>query len=78
MDLAALRAALMAHWIKEQSYSLDGRNQADRYCIERSKGGWAVFFSERGTRNDETWYEDEGQACEDILRRILEDPTTRP
>ena len=77
MDCTALGATLVKRRIRRGSYSLDGRDQADRYCLEPSDGGWAVFFAERGERNDESWFESEDEACDDLLRRILEDPTTR-
>ena len=76
MNTEELHAVLNARGIRERSYSLDGRDQNERYCLERSRGGWAVFYSERGERNDERWFEAEEGACDYLLQIIMEDPTT--
>jgi hypothetical protein len=63
--------------IRERSYSLESGTAEDRYCIERSRGGWAVYYFERGNRNDEKWFGTEDEACDELLNRIMADPTTR-
>ena len=77
MNRDELQRVLAARRIRQRSYSLEGGSPDDRYCIERSSGGWAVYFSERGNRNDEKWFATETEACEELLRRILADPSTR-
>ena len=72
-----LREAFEDLGIDEYSYSLDGSGQNESYCLERSSGGWAVFYSERGNRNDEQWYPAEAQACRRLLEWVISDPTTR-
>jgi hypothetical protein len=75
MNREELRAVLDAKRIRPRSYGLDGGSPEDCYCIDRSSGAWAVYYSERGKRNDERWFatEDEDQ----LLKWLLEDPTTR-
>jgi hypothetical protein len=77
MNRLELQAVLDEKGIRRRSYSLDGRFADDCYCIERTAGGWAVFYAERGNRNDEKWFHTEDAACAELLRRILDDPTTR-
>ena len=76
MNCDELRAVLQQRGIRERSYSLEGADD-ERYCIERSAAGWAVYYSERGNRNDERWFRSKDEACEELLNRILADPTTR-
>src|SRR5438309_6933851 len=77
MNRDELRRILNKRGIRARSYSLDGGSANDRYCIERSSGGWATFYSERGNRNDERWFSTEDEAGRDLLERLLADPTTR-
>jgi hypothetical protein len=77
VTLDELSRTLMELGIRPRSYSLQGGTPDDRYCLERSSGGWAVYYSERGLRNDEQWFATEDEACQDLLRRVLADPTTR-
>ncbi len=77
MNCDELRQVLAAKGIRPRSYSLEGGSPEDRYCIEKSSGGWSVYYSERGNRNDERWFETEDDACEEFMRRVLADPSTR-
>jgi hypothetical protein len=77
MNKEELRTELKDRGIRERSYSLEGGSPDERYVLERSRGGWSVFYSERGNRNDERWFATEDEACAEILRQILADPTTR-
>jgi sugar/nucleoside kinase (ribokinase family) len=77
MNRDELRRILNERGIRARSYSLDGGSANDRYCIEQSSGGWATFYSERGNRNKERWFSTEDEASQDLLERLLADPTTR-
>lgn len=63
--------------IDPRTYSLSSSADDDAYVVERSSGGWAVFFSERGHRNDEEWFATEPQALADLKQRLERDPTVR-
>jgi hypothetical protein len=67
---------LQERGIRERSYCLEGGSPDDRYVIEGSDGGWTVYCSERGNRNDDRRFASEYEACDELLRRILADPTT--
>jgi len=77
MNREELHAELRKRGIRERSYSLDGGSPDERYVLERSNGGWTVFYSERGNRNEERWFASEAEACAELLGEILADPTTR-
>ena len=76
LTLVNLAAVLEEHGIDSCSYSLAGYGD-ERYCIDRDPVGFAVFYGERGHRNDEVLHGLETNACQDFLQRILADPTTR-
>jgi hypothetical protein len=62
------------------SYSLYGTGaQAESFCMDQLPlGRWVVYFAERGSRDSERVFEDEGEACEDLFRRLKEDGTVDP
>lgn len=77
MNREELRAALEANDVRPSSYSLDSAVADDAYCMEQSRGGWSVYFFERGNRNDERWFATEAEVCQHFLERVVGDPTTR-
>ena len=77
MNRDQLRAALDELGVDPRTYRLSSSAESDVLVLERSKGGWAVFYSERGNRNDERWFPDEAHACANLLERVRGDPTTR-
>ena len=77
MNRSGLIAALDAAHVSASSYWLDGGLPSERYCIEKRTSGWAVYYSERGQRTGETLFEEEDEACGEIYRMLLADPTTR-
>jgi hypothetical protein len=77
VNRAELRAAAERAGINERSYCLDGAEPAERYVLELVEGGWSVYFSERGARNNEDFFETEDEACSELLIRLTRDPTTR-
>jgi hypothetical protein len=72
-----LQKALDELGVDPRSYRLSSSAESDVYVLERSQGGWAVFYSERGERNDEVWVPDEAEACTIFFERLRRDPTTR-
>ena len=59
------------------AYSLDpDRLNDDVHYLAVTPGGWSVWFAERGERKDEVFFETEDEACDELLLRIVSDPTT--
>ena len=78
MNRDELRAALEREGVRPTSYDLEpNRLSEDAHCLAIVSGGWSVWFAERGKRNDEVFFETENEACDELLLRVVSDPTTR-
>jgi hypothetical protein len=66
--------------VRSGSYSLYGTGaQAEGFCMDQLPfGRWVVYFAERGSRGSERVFHDEGEACEDLFRRLKEDGAVSP
>ncbi len=42
----------------------------DLYVLEIVEGGWAVYYSERGKRPSEEFFDTEDEACWELLLRL--------
>ena len=53
------------------AYSLYGTQQAEVHCMDQLPlGRWVVYYTERGSRESERVFDDEGDACADLFRRL--------
>lgn len=77
MNRSELAKAIHREGILETAYSLEGGLPAERYVLALEDGGWSVYYSERGMRRDEVHFDTEHEACDELLLRLVEDPTTR-
>ncbi|TMF19992.1 MAG: hypothetical protein E6I36_11280, partial [Chloroflexi bacterium] len=77
MDRQELADWLDSEGFDKRAYSLRGGARDECLVLERSRGGWAVFYSERGLRSGEKWFATESDACEHMQRLLVRDPTTR-
>jgi sugar/nucleoside kinase (ribokinase family) len=77
MNRAELRRRTEAEGIDPTAYSLDGGLPPERYVLSLEEEGWCVYYSERGKRTGETWFDTEDEACSYLLLRLIDDPTTR-
>lgn len=81
MNLTELKSALDAAGVSESAYSFtsDGCGEVYRLApIHDMLGhGWEVYYSERGSKNRLLVFRSESEACDEFLRWILQDPTTR-
>ena len=70
-----LAARLAQLGVPPGEYSLYGTgNQAEGYCMDQLPlGRWVVYFAERGSRGSERCYDDEGDACGELFRRLKEE-----
>jgi hypothetical protein len=60
-------------------YSLNGGLPSEALCIAHEHGRWCYYYSERGDRTGEKWFESEADACHYLLSelRSLPDYDTR-
>ncbi len=81
MNLTELKAALDAAGVSEQAYSFTSDGYGEVYRIAAIHDilgdGWEVYYSERGNKNRLLIFRSESEACDEFLRWILRNPTTR-
>lgn len=77
MNRDRLRALLDSEHVRRDAYALDGGLPDEAMCLLPAVGGWAVFYSERGSRTGERWFETEGEACAFLAERLLADGGNR-
>jgi hypothetical protein len=63
--------------IRESSFCLDGGMPPETYVLAIEDGGWIVYYSERGKRRNVASFDTEDEACDELLLRLTNDPTTR-
>lgn len=76
MTIDELRSELQRRTIPGFAFSI-GRDENETYCLVREPDGWHVYYSERGNRNAEKVMASESAACEELMRRVLNDGTVR-
>ena len=63
-----LEDALVPEW----QYSLDGKGVGDnQYVLDKKKGQWRVYYSERGLELQERLFDTEDAACAYLLEKLL-------
>ncbi|MGC3990233.1 MAG: hypothetical protein QM796_11235 [Chthoniobacteraceae bacterium] len=81
MNLTELKSALDAAGISERAYSFTSDGCGEVYRIasihDLLGNGWEVYYSERGNKNRLLIFRSEAEACDEFLRWILGDSTTR-
>jgi len=77
MDRKQLQRAAAREGIRDSAYSLDGGLPFERYVLSIVTGGWSVYYSERGERVGETFFDTEDEACSFLFDKLVRDPTTR-
>lgn len=72
MTKGELEKALIAQSIHLERYSLNGESKLDAIILYDLKVKWEVFYlDERGGRNQEKVFSSENDACQYILRLLL-------
>ncbi|MCX2576385.1 hypothetical protein [Pedobacter sandarakinus] len=72
MDRKILKVKLDALNINPKDYSLDGTLLPMRTILSFSKNQWVTFeYDERGSIHDLKKFDNEDEACEDILSRLI-------
>lgn len=62
--------------INNKFYSLDGGVHDDKYVLSQEPmGKWSVYYSERGLIIDKRVFNNESDACELLLNKLLREPT---
>lgn len=58
--------------IPEYYYSLEGGLPNDKLCLDKTRTGWVVYYSEMGEKHQEVGFASEEDACEYFYKRIKE------
>ena len=69
-----LKLCLKEHMVPEQLYKIGGHHNR-RICLEQSRDGWDVFFSEKKNKVGLMHFSDEESACismKNELRKMME------
>ena len=77
MDRSSFPLAAERLGIRATAYSLDGGLPDERYVLSIEGVGWAVYYSERGLKRGVVHFDTEREACDELLMRLADDPTTR-
>lgn len=70
MNRIELKELLIYENIPSNSYSLDGGLLNDTLCIDKTKRGWIVYYTERGVKYEEMGFPSEEDACFYFYERI--------
>lgn len=78
MNTNELRVKLNNLSINPDAYSLEGGLCDECYILSKERSGkWEVYYSERGLKSSCKIFDNEDEACEDLLKRLENDPTVR-
>ena len=77
MNRTQLQKVFETEDVDPQAYDFNGSSTGEQYVLELRAGGWSVYYSERGGKNDESFFDSEHEACHELMNRVLKDPTTR-
>ncbi|HTO36202.1 MAG TPA: hypothetical protein VL021_00330 [Brumimicrobium sp.] len=57
--------------ILKKSYSLEGGLPNEAYCLNKTKDGWEVYYSERGSKSGLRKFYSEDDACNYLYRLLI-------
>lgn len=70
MDVTELRTRLKEQRIPEDAYTLLSKEKSESLCLQEIEGRWVVFYSERGMRTNQKYFDEEDLACHHFLLTI--------
>jgi hypothetical protein len=78
MNRKELAIKLENEGIRENDYSLYGAHFEGRYTLsQKPYGKWEIYYFERGAKLDLREFNNESDACESLLLRILDNTSTK-
>lgn len=76
MTKAELKRELETASVSPEAYSLDGGLPGECYVLSKEpQGKWDVYYSERGVKTGLRSFDSESEACDCLLKLLLDDPT---
>ena len=78
MNINELKIKLNNLSIRSDAYSLEGGSCDECYVLSKEGAEeWKVYYSERGLKSSCKNFNNENEACEELLRRLENDPTVK-
>lgn len=73
MNILELKNLLQVKNVPNELYNLDCIGRKDeRFCLEKIDDIWVVYFTERGTRTTEVFFNSEDAACKYLIEQLIE------
>lgn len=72
MNKNDLQKQLITLNIDPNSYCLENGHPNEALCLDNNYGKWSIYYSEKGLRTDEKFYNNEDDACREFLLQIKE------
>ena len=74
MTISELKERLTVEKIPTGWYNLEQTgHKDDTTCLRFSDNKWFVYYTERGKKYEESEFESEAEACEELLTRMLDE-----
>ena len=73
MKMLELREKLNEKKVPSDMYSLDGWTPFEKMCIEKKRGEWHVYCSEKGSKHGLKIFKREDDACEYFYKCVMWD-----
>lgn len=70
MTICELENILVSSNVPEDMYSLKGGLPSEAYCLEKKKGKWHLYYSNRGKKNTIAYFDKEDAATKGLLSEI--------
>lgn len=78
MNIEELKLMLNRLHIRSDAYSLEGEVCDECYILlKEGTAKWEVYYSERGVKLSSKTFNNEAEACEELFRRLENDPTVK-
>lgn len=73
MKIRELEERLRLEGVPEYLYNLKENGRTDeRFCLQKMDGKWNVYFSERGIKTTDEFFDSEDMACQFLLKQLLD------
>ena len=73
MNIEKLKNIFVECGVPRNLYNFEGTGRKDeRFCLEFVNGRWNVFFSERGCKTTDLFFDSEEEACLYLYNELIE------
>lgn len=76
MNVDELKIEINQHGVVDEAFALNAKKE-EAYCLQTTRGGYKVFYCERGNENDCVNFTEFDEAARYLKGLLFNDPTTR-